>query len=162
MYYSLCMIHFMIFALSEPEPNSSANQAIYWPLIGACAIYILQYVYCEMIQLRTVDYWPDYILTIVNVVDILQFTINVTLIILNVAGYGHIHIQRNIAAIGVILIFFKFFEWLKLFDITAFYIGLLIATMRCILNFMIIMLCWYFTIGTVLYIMDMGNVDEDT
>ena len=108
------------------------------------------------------QHWSKYFFNWVNVVDLLQFSVNVTIILLNLFDLCPLRGQRMMAAFAVILIFYKFFEWMKLFDLTTFYISLIESTIKSIASFMIIMTCWYFTIGTVIYILDLGNITEDT
>ena len=58
---------------------------------------------------------------------------------------------RIVAAFVILLIGYKFFEWLRLFDNTSFYIKLLIATFTDIKPFMVLFFGCLFTFGTTIY-----------
>ena len=58
---------------------------------------------------------------------------------------------RIIGAFVILLIGFKFFEWLRLFDNTSFYIKLLIATFLDIRPFMVLFFGSLLTFGMTIY-----------
>ena len=61
------------------------------------------------------------------------------------------HWLRIIGAFVILLIGFKFFEWLRLFDNTSFYIKLLIATFKDIQSFMVLFIGILLTFGMTVY-----------
>ena len=68
----------------------------------------------------------------------------------------------RIASSLVILLFgFKFFEWLRLFDKTSFYIKLLITTIKDIVYFMILFFGSLYTFGMAIYFIAENNVEEE-
>ena len=68
---------------------------------------------------------------------------------------------RIASSFVILLIGFKFFEWLRLFDSTSFYIKLLITTFYDIGYFMILFFGSLYTIGLALYFIAENNVEED-
>ena len=55
------------------------------------------------------------------------------------------------SSIVILLIGFKFFEWLKLFDRTSFYIKLLLATLYDITSFILLFFASLYTFGMAIY-----------
>ena len=70
-------------------------------------------------------------------------------------------IQRLVAAITSIPLWFKVLDWLRLFDSTAFYVKLIITTVYGIRYFIIIMFLWYMLFGTAFYLLNLDR-DEET
>ena len=55
------------------------------------------------------------------------------------------------SSIVILLIGFKFFEWLKLFDRTSFYIKLLLATLTDIIDFILLFFASLYAFGMAIY-----------
>ena len=70
--------------------------------------------------------------------------------------------QRFVAAIQVCFLWVKVFDWLRLFDGTAFYIRLIFKTADNTKYFLIIMLIWYMMFGCAVYILSLGLPPEES
>ena len=68
--------------------------------------------------------------------------------------------QRMIASICVCFLWIKVFDWLRLFDGTAFFVRLIGRTFSSIKYFIIIMFVWWMMFGTAVYILDLGLPEE--
>ena len=69
--------------------------------------------------------------------------------------------MRTAATISVIFLWFKVFDWLRLFDGTAFFTKLITETCYSILDFVIVLLVWYFMFGTAFYILNMNRTENE-
>ena len=54
----------------------------------------------------------------------------------------------------------KMLDWLRLFNSTAFFVGLITETIYDIRWFFLIMVIWYMTFGTAFYILNLQRTDE--
>ena len=61
----------------------------------------------------------------------------------------------------MIFLWFKAYEWLDLFDVTAFYKYLISKTLQSILEFLIIMFVIYMMFGSTIYILNLGLPPEE-
>ena len=66
-----------------------------------------------------------------------------------------------ISAVCVLFLWFKVIDWLRLFDSTSFYIGLILDTIQCIKPFMIILVVWYLMFGSAIYLLNYNRPDFD-
>ena len=67
--------------------------------------------------------------------------------------------MRTAGTISVIFLWFKVFDWLRLFDGTAFFTKLITETLWSIRDFVIVLLVWYFMFGTAFYIINMNRLE---
>ena len=76
-------------------------------------------------------------------------------------GSESIEEQRGIAAISGFFLWLKVFEWLRLFEGTAFEISLIYKTLVSIQYFMVIMIVIYMMFGTAIYFLSLGVPEEN-
>ena len=74
---------------------------------------------------------------------------------------GTIESARLFAAIASVFLWFKVLDWLRLFDSTAFFIFLILSTIRGIGYFLIIMLISYMMFGTAFYMLNMNRSKDN-
>ena len=99
------------------------------------------------------DYW--------NMNDLTYLVLNLIIIFMNLLEHeATIEVQRTIASISVCLLWFKVFDWLRLFDSTAFFIKLIEETLESIRPFVILMTVWYMMFGSSIYLLNM-SLPED-
>ena len=60
------------------------------------------------------------------------------------------------AAFSICFLWFKVFDWLRLFSGTAFFIELIKETLMSIRYFLLILFVWYMMFGTAFYILSMS------
>ena len=66
--------------------------------------------------------------------------------------------MRIASSAVILMIGVKFFEWLRLFDKTSFYIKLLMATFTDIMHFMILFFGALYTCGMAIYFIAQNNI----
>ena len=59
------------------------------------------------------------------------------------------------------MIWFKVFDWLRLFSGTAFFIQLVAETLKSIRYFLIILVVWYMLFGTAFYIISFNQGTDE-
>lgn len=74
-----------------------------------------------------------------------------------VDGYLSLAEQRLIAAISLMFMWLKVFDWLRLFEKTSFYIKLIVETFRDITYFLIVLMAAFITIGCSMYMLEMNK-----
>ena len=95
--------------------------------------------------------------------DLFYLILNFVIMIMNLLDHeGTLELQRTLASISVCFLWFKIFDWLRLFDKTAFFIKLIEDTLFAIRAFMIIMAVWYLMFGSAFYILNMGLPEENS
>ena len=100
--------------------------------IGAINFISLVYqLYVEAVQLfksqepkKLKRYFSD----IKNVADLVQYMMTLSLLIISLTDHDwpSLETRRIIAAFIVFILWFKMFDWLRMFDATSFYIKLII------------------------------------
>ena len=62
--------------------------------------------------------------------------------------------QRTVGAVCVLPLFFKILDWMRLFESTTFFVGLMTRTIWSIRYFSLILLTWMLMFATSFYILD--------
>ena len=96
--------------------------------------------------------------------DLVYLILNTFVLTSNLIGLISIESQRTLAAISVCFLWFKVFDWLRLFDTTAFFISLIQNTVYDIRSFLLILFICYMMFGSAFYILNMnrlGVTDEE-
>ena len=90
-----------------------------------------------------------------NILDVLQLgtTLWITIANLPHGGSSAIETHRVIAAFSMIILWFKLFDWLRLFEETAFYIELLFKTLYDIRVFIIIFIVTLAMFGSSMFML---------
>ena len=68
-------------------------------------------------------------------------------------GSGNKEKERIVAAFSLLLIWAKFFDWLKLFDKTAFYVLLLNRTIKEVLDFLVLFVVTLAMLGSSMFML---------
>ena len=102
----------------------------------------------------------DYLLDYWNINDLIYLIINSFVMICNLLGH-YKEWQVTLSAIAVCFLWFKVFDWLRLFDTTAFFVLLIQQTIRSILSFLIILVFCYLMFGSAFYIINLNIEDEE-
>ena len=106
-----------------------------------------------------------YLLDPWNWVDIIHLFMNSGLILMSLYCYlMRIEIEdgvRTWAAIAAFMTWMKFFDWLRLFDSTAFFIRLMTKTIYSIRYFLPVMLIWYMAFSCAFWIIDLNKAAND-
>ena len=101
------------------------------------------------------DFW--------NMNDLTYLILNLVVMFMNLVDHdGTLEKQRTLASVSVCFLWFKVFDWLRLFDGTAFFIKLIEETLTSIRAFLIIMVVWYMMFGSAIYILDMSLPAEQS
>ena len=93
----------------------------------------------------------------------LQYSINIALALITLSRSELVSdsTRRVVAALLVILIWGKMFDWLRMFDSTSFYVLLLMRTIRDIIPFFSIFLVLMLTFGSSLYILNSNRGENE-
>ena len=95
--------------------------------------------------------------------DLTYLILNLVVMFMNLVDHdGTLETQRTLASVSVCFLWFKVFDWLRLFDSTAFFIALVVETLSSIRAFLIIMVVWYMMFGSAIYILDMSLPAEQS
>ena len=68
--------------------------------------------------------------------------------------------ERNFAAISIICLWFKVYDWLRLFNDTAFFVRLIEETFLSIKSFLIVIFVFFMMFGSAFYVINMNLADE--
>ena len=122
-------------------------------------------VYNELVQFLQKDEKIEHFYSLWNWVDLVGLGGNLFIIIVGVFNDGETIISiesiRVLASIVSLCIFVKLFDWLRLFESTAFYILLVGETLSDIQAFMIILLCTLLAFGVPMYMLNMNREDDN-
>ena len=95
--------------------------------------------------------------------DLTYLILNLVVMFMNLLDHeGTLEAQRTLAAVSVCALWLKVFDWLRLFDGTAFFIKLIEETLWSIRAFIIIMVVWYMAFGSAIYILNMSLPAEQS
>ena len=99
--------------------------------------------------------------TIYNVLDVFQLgsTLWITVANLPHGGSSAIETHRVLASFSTIIIWFKLFDWLRLFEETAFYIELLFKTLYDIRVFIILFLVALAMFGSSMFMLHSNSTE---
>ena len=112
---------------------------------------------CEYVQWLNSETNYDYFSDYWNMNDLTYLLLNLLVLFMNLFDHDDtIDLQRTFAAISICFLWFKVFDWLRLFDGTAFFIILIEETLNAIRHFLIILFVWYMMFGSAIYILNMG------
>ena len=97
-----------------------------------------------------------------NILDILQLSSTLWITIANLPEGGSAikETHRVIAAISIFIIWFKLFDWLRLFEETAFYLKLIFKTLSDIGTFIVLFIVGLAMFGSAMFMLQ--NNDSET
>ena len=126
MIYIFAMLTWIVYALTDSTFEKPINQMFYYPLLGYCLIFIMNQARCEYIQWKNSETNMEYFSDYWNMNDLTYLILNILVMMMNVFDHENtIILQRTFAAISACFLWFKVFDWLRLFDCTAFFILLI-------------------------------------
>ena len=126
MIYIFAMLTWIVYALTDATFEKPINQMFYYPLLGFCLIFIMNQARCEYIQWKNSETNMEYFSDYWNMNDLTYLILNILVMMMNVFDHENtIILQRTFAAISACFLWFKVFDWLRLFDCTAFFILLI-------------------------------------
>ena len=163
MIYIFAMLTWLVTALTSSNYDNPMSQALYFPLFGFCSIFIINQARCEFMQWKNSDTNMDYFEDYWNMNDLIYLILNMTIMVMNLFDHERtIDAQRIFAAISSCFLWFKVFDWLRLFDQTAFFILLIQETLHSIKYFFIILVVLYMLFGTSFYMLNLGRLDDES
>ena len=91
----------------------------------------------------------------INCFDLFQLTSTACIVLVNMvdSDSSYKQEQRFVATFSVFFLWLKFFDWLRLFETTSFYVKLVAATFQDIGTFMILFFAGLAMVGSSLYMM---------
>ena len=132
--YMISMLYFMSMTLSNANQNSQwfMNDTMFTFVIGFCAVMIAHQARTEYCQLKQCKLVQEYLLSYWNFIDVIHLSMNSFLIVMHCIddSYFDLSLQRVWAAFAVCFLWAKLFDWLRLFDGTAFFIRLMLETVH--------------------------------
>ena len=135
--------------------------AAYYPMFGFCFLMTIHQCKNEYIQWKKQETALDYFDSVWNFNDITYLLINLIVMLSNIAGdVIPLEKERNFAAISIICLWVKVFDWLRLFDETAFFIRLIEETFMSIRSFVFVIFVFYMMFGSAFYVINMNLDDE--
>ena len=95
--------------------------------------------------------------------DLIYLVLNTVVILSNACPYIHMSMewQRTLSTFAIVFLWFKVFDWLRLFDNTAFFVLLVVETAWSIRHFMMILVVWYMMFGSAFYILNMNSETDE-
>ena len=158
-FYMIGIHFFLVNALKDPgDQDTEMAMAMYCPLFGYCAMFIINQAKTELIQWRNCETNSEYFTDYWNINDLVYLILNTLVLICNFLSLIPLYNQRVFAAISVCFLWFKVFDWLRLFDTTAFFISLILDTIYDIRSFLMILFICYMMFGSAFYILNMNRV----
>ena len=89
--------------------------------------------------------------------DFTYTTLNFVVLVMNFFMQKELlQVQRFMAAISAICLWFKLFDWLRLFEKTAFYVRLIYLTLESIQEFSVIMVIVLMMFGSAVHILNLS------
>ena len=124
-------------------------------------VFVENQVISEYFQFKAEKIKAKYLFNFWNVMDWTYLGLNIVLLVNDLADLIELPHLRRMAVVSVMCLFMKFFDWLRLFDETAFYVSLMFHTIYSIQWFMLIMVIWWMAFGTAFQIINKNRLDED-
>lgn len=159
-YFIVTQVFLSTYTLSGIDPSSS----VLLPYLMTLIIFlgVIFFLFFEMIvALRSgLEYFSDPF----NYIDLSSFALNIILVIdTHRHGYGSKVSEtiRAITSLAVILMWFKVFYWMRLFDSTSFYVKLIRETVYDIRYFLILFIVILLTFANALLVANHGRGDEE-
>ena len=134
-------------------------------MLGLISLVFWAYlIYLEYKQMKQSDdkccrLFIDYILNLWNLNDIIHLSFVAILVInsLNQSKFIALDVQIVMSAVASFCICLKFFDWLRLFDRTSFYINLIGMTLMEIGFFMILLIASMLMFGLPLMLLNLNS-----
>ena len=161
MIYMAAMMAFLIFALEDGVREQAYFPAVYYPLFGFCFLLNAHQCLNEQIQLQNLETYAEYFFSVWNMNDLSYLALNTLVMLSSITGnLIPLDVERNFAAISIICLWFKVYDWLRLFNDTAFFVRLIEETFISIKSFLIVIFVFFMMFGSAFYVINMNLADE--
>ena len=142
----------------------TADRYFHKSMGGLVSLLLLYSVWIEVKQLISKKNKCEYFLDPYNYLDVAGQTLTAFILVVTLSDREQLFFDfaqlRVMASIAVCLLLFKLFDWLRLFDRTAFYILLIENTMLGIRGFMLVFLLALITFGLPMHMLDFNRSDD--
>ena len=128
------------------------------------ALALLTYqLYCEAKQLLSMEDKISYFSSMINMIDVFQFSSAILIILLNMLNIDLIskENQRVLAAFTTMALWIKVLDWCKLFQPTSFFIRLITETIYDIRYFFMILCVSFAMFGTPMYMLQLNRTEDN-
>lgn len=133
----------------------------YYYMLGAVFVFTSNQVSKEIRQISNSHSFIKYIVNSSNLLDISYILLNtVSVVVYYFVGNEKLNAQRILGSIAAILVWWKLFLWLRLFESTAFYYHLVVATIRKSYEFLIILFLFYMMFGTAFWLISLNRPED--
>jgi len=152
-----CTWYFMTILVDGYQDDPDLEESIYQYVLTATIFLLLIYqIWIEYIE--TQGTLLKYFSVPSNYADIFTFSSTAMIIIIQTFGLGGPSLleQRLLAAFIILALWFKVFDWMRLFEQTSFYIRLIIETFVDIGYFMIIFFVALTANGCAMYMLQLN------
>lgn len=149
MCYTILVTIYMIYMLDDTDDLTDADILVKIVLSLLILLLWTRQVYFEIIQLYN-DGFVDYFRSLWNYNDIANYSLTAFVIVVNSFFKDDLiemDLLRAIAAVTIALVILKCFDWLRLFEKTAFYVLLMRRTFGDMIWFMLLILLTFFMLG---------------
>ena len=141
----------------------TADRYLHKSMGGLVSLLLLYSVWIEVKQLISKKNKCEYLRDPFNYLDVAGQTLTAFILVVTLSDREQLFFDfaqlRVMASIAVCLLLFKLFDWLRLFDRTAFYILLIENTMLGIRGFMLVFLLALITFGLPMHMLDFNRSD---
>ena len=154
-YFLLVLFYLSYFAVEGVEGLNDVEKNLEYAMRILILIFVSYFLFFEIVCILRDGL--SYLKDIFNWIDIISFMLNIYLIIATVYIESLTEnriVNRAISALGVVLMWFKAFYWLRIFTGTSFYVRLIRDTLYDIRYFLILFILILATFGNALLILN--------
>ena len=154
-YFLLVLFYLSYFAVEGIEGLNDVEKNLEYAMRILILIFVSYFLFFEIVCILRDGL--SYLKDIFNWIDIISFMLNIYLIIATVYIESLTEnriVNRAISALGVVLMWFKAFYWLRIFTGTSFYVRLIRDTLYDIRYFLILFILILATFGNALLILN--------
>ena len=161
-YLGVTLAYFFNVLLVHEEEESSWKYI--YAIINLCSLFYQLYI--ESVQLFQSDdpkRFTKYFTNPMNLFDLFQYMTCLMMMILSMLNldWPTLPTRRIIAALLVFILWFKMFDWMRLFDSTSFYIKLILVTIYDIMPFMVIYVIFLLMFGCAMDCISLNRGEND-
>lgn len=163
--YMLSSVTFLSIALRDRSlTDQSTGEAVTLGITGVITFILCAYItFSEVQQLRYIDSIYDYLTSWWNYVDIVNLLVSPVIMILawTASEQSQLENLRVAAAFTTCSLMIKTFDWLKLFQETAFFIMLVGETLNDVKSFFVILLSTLLMFGLPMFMLNLNRTAGD-
>ena len=148
---------------TEGDENETHTDLMYWVLGGITFVLWCNQMRNELHQIAGLKNKCEYLTDVWNINDFISLVLTLIIVLTSVEhepliAIGHL---RALAAVASCTLMVKVFDWLRLFENTAFYILLVQETMKDIKAFLILLLTTLMMFGIPMVMLDLNRTEEN-